>query len=221
MIVFKVQGDFGKGLAASLQKQVRFATMKAINATAVAVAKAEGDEVQKVFDKPTPFIRKGFGIEYARRDNLTAIVFIRPKQAEILRPHIEGGKRGQKKFEQRLAGEAKASGFWVPGQGIKLNSYGNLTLAQLKAISDGLRKTGKYVEVFAGQPRNLPNAPFGIWGRLKRGKEKGKLKPLLIRIAQPGYRKRFDFFGVAQKTVGSVFAAEFDKALTLALATAR
>jgi hypothetical protein len=202
-------------------KQVRFAAAKALTSTAWKVARAETAEVDKVFDKPTPFIKKSFTVERATPANLTAIVRIKPKQAAILRPHIVGGRRGQTGFERRLAGEAKTDGYWVPGQGVKLNQYGNLSLATIRQIAAGLQKSGKFADVFVGQPRGQANAPFGIWARPKRGKDRGALKPLLVRIAQPGYRKHFDFYGVAQRTVERDFQAEFDKALASALASAR
>ena len=203
------------------RKQARFATAQALTRTAWAVVRAEQAEVDKVFDKPTPFTKRAFGVERATPQSLTAVVYIKPRQAEYLAPQIEGGSRPMKRFEQRLSSEAKSAGFWVPGKGVKLNAYGNLTLGQLKSIAEGLRKSGKFADTFVGIPRGHAGAPFGIWARPKHGKAKGVLKPLLVRISQPGYRRRFDFFGVAERTVDRNFATEFDKAMESALRSAR
>jgi hypothetical protein len=227
MITFKVET---KGLAAmaariaGMGKQVKFATAKSLTRTAWAVAKAERQEVDRAFDRPTKFVQNAFRVEQATPVNLTATVSIKPKQAAILLPHIKGGRRGQKGFERKLASEARADGYWVPGAGVKLNAHGNMTLATIKQIAAGLQRSGKYGDVFVGVPKGMPSAPFGIWARVTRGRGKkatGAIKPLLIKINQPNYRKRFDFYGVAQRTVSRTFRAEFDKTIADAIRTAR
>lgn len=224
MIKVSIDNKPTLAMLAGMQKQVRFATAKSLTRTAWSVAKAEQQEVGKVFDKPTKFVQNAFRVEQATPANLTAVVSIKPKQAAILLPHIKGGRRGQKGFERKLAGEAKADGYWVPGAGIKLNASGNMSLATIRQIAAGLQRSGKYADVFVGVPKGIPSAPFGIWARVTRGrgrKATGAIKPLLIKVMQPNYRRRFDFYGVAQRTVSKTFRAEFDKALAASLASAR
>lgn len=221
MLKIEIQGlaTVQKALA-NAQKQARFAAMRALNDTAFAVKKAEEAEVGRVFDKPTPFTRRAIEVRKATKLDLTAEVFLRPAQARYLREHIEGGPRRQKPSERRLSQDAKApSGYWVPGPGVRLNAYGNLSLAQIKAITAKLNKAGRYAgSVFYGQPR--PDLPPGIYARQgKRGK--GGIVPLLIQVQQPRYRKRFDFYGIGERVVGAEFGRLFNKHLAEALRTAR
>lgn len=219
-ITVHVEGNL-RSWADNLQKQIRYAAAVTLTRTAQTVAKAEEAEVGVVFDSPTPFTRKAFMVGRATKENLTATVSIRPRQAAYLRAQIEGGRRSQKAFERKLAGETNANGYWVPGQGVNLNAHGNLSATAIQKIASRLKKSGQYADVFVGVPRGHAGAPLGIWARPKRGKDKGTIKPLLVRIAAPGYRKRFEFYGVAQSTVGKTWQTEFDKALAQALATMR
>lgn len=227
MITFKVETrGFAEAAAriAGLGKQVKFAAAKSLTRTAWAVAKAEQQEVGRVFDRPTKFVQNAFRVDQATPSKLTSVVSIKPKQAAILLPHIKGGRRGQKGFERKLASEARADGYWVPGAGVKVNAHGNMTLATIKQIAAGLQRSGKYADVFVGVPQGMPSAPFGIWARVTKGRGKRAttgIRPLLIKVTQPSYRKRFDFYGVAQRTVDRTFRAEFDKALAAALRSAR
>ena len=118
----------------------------------------------------------------------------------------------------------KAAGYWVPGAGIKLNASGNMTKGQITQIAAGLKRTGKYAEVFVGVPVGHPGAPYGIWGRKTKGRGKKAVSgiiPLLIRISAPNYRKRFDFEGIAEKNAPRIFKEEFDRAFRQAMASAR
>lgn len=198
------------------QRNIRYATAIALTKTAKRLQAMAESEVGRVFAQPTSFVRKGFYVKPATVDRPIAIVGIKDKQAKVLLPHITGGRRPQKLFEQRLANDdAKASGYWVPGQGIKLNASGNLTKGQIKQIVAGLSRSGKFSDLFVGKPRGMPNAPFGIWARNVKGrgrKAESALVPLLIRIEQPSYRKRFDFYDIAEKHAQRIFTEEFNRA---------
>ena len=130
-----------------------------------------------------------------------------------------------KPFEEKLASDSsKAAGYWVPGEGISLNASGNMTKGQIAQIAAGLKRTGKYADVFVGVPVGHPSAPYGIWGRKLKGRGKNAsagIVPLLIRVSAPSYRKRFDFEGIAKKNAQRIFNEEFDRAFRQAMASAR
>lgn len=189
-----------------LQRETKFAMAVALTRTAKRLVPLMEEEVRKVFDKPTPFSVRAFGFVPATKATLEARVFIKPVQARYLLPNIIGGRRGQKPFERKFQG----GGYWAPGQGIRVNAAGNLTRAQIVQIANKLRGSGRYGEVFIGKPAGHPNAPFGIWGRPKKGRRaSGNLTPLLVRIATPTYKVRFDFHGVAKRHAGKIFNEEF------------
>jgi hypothetical protein len=207
------------------QRQVKYATAVALTRTAKRIQDLAEKEIDKVFDRPTKFIQKGFFTKPANPANLEAVIGIKDRQAKVLLPHIIGGGRDRKPFEERLAIDtSKAAGFWVPGQGIRLNASGNLTMGQITQIAAGLKRTGKYADVFVGVPVGHPGAPYGIWGRKTKGRGKKAVSgivPLLMRISAPTYRQRFDFKGIAEKHAQRIFNEEFDRAFRQAMASAR
>ncbi|MBA3033513.1 MAG: hypothetical protein KKF85_15425 [Gammaproteobacteria bacterium] len=208
----------------NLSKQMRFATAVALTRTTKRLIPLMEQEVSKSFDRPTNFTVRAFGSTMATPATLTSELFIKPRQAEYLATQIHGGRRPQKRFEKHLAGEANADGYWAPGEGVRLNAAGNLTLRQIQEISGKLRATGRFGEVFVGVPRGHPGAPFGIWSRTMRGRGRNRtagIRPLLIKIAAPGYSRKFDFFGVAKKHAQRIFNEEFHRAFEQAKRTAR
>jgi hypothetical protein len=215
----------GLRLLDKTQRQVKYATAVALTRTAKRLQKLAEEEVAKVFDRPTKFVQQGFYTKPASPANLEAIVGIKDRQAKVLLPHITGGGRDLKPFEQKLATDAKSgAGYWVPGDGIKLNAAGNLTKGQIVQIAQGLQRTGKYADVFVGYPDGHPGAPFGIWGRKIKGRGRNAsagIIPLLVRIKSPSYRQRFDFHGIAEKHAQRIFNEEFDRAFSQAMASAR
>lgn len=65
--------------------------------------------------------------------------------------------------------------------------------------------------------------PDGIWERNYPNGTAGKsfIKPVLLFIDPASYRRRFDFYGVMAQSAGEHLKAEVDKAVALALRTAR
>ena len=190
------------------RKKIPKCTAIALTKTAKALQGMLEKEVERVFDRPVTFTKRAFAIKPATVGNLQAEVFIKTKQAAYLSPQIVGGRRQPKRFEQRFAADASAPGqYWMPGEGVKLNVHGNLSLAQVRKIAAQLQKSRR--TVFVGKPN--PTLPFGIWERLPRRKG-GTIKPLLVLVKQPQYRKRLDIHALADKHAQRIFNAEFSKA---------
>lgn len=146
-------------------KQARYATAASLTRTAKRLQNAMEDDVRATFDRPTKFVQHGFFTRPANISNLTAIIGIKDRQAKVLLPHIVGGARNLKTFEQKLVADAKTgAGYWMPGDGIRLNASGNMTNGQITQIAEGLRRAGKYKDIFVGVPAGHPGAPSGIWG---------------------------------------------------------
>ncbi|GMU48658.1 MAG: hypothetical protein AMXMBFR31_08840 [Candidatus Desulfobacillus denitrificans] len=203
-------------------KQVNYATAVALTRTAKRLTKMMEDEVRRVFDHPTNFTIRAFGSTPANKVTLTSTVFIKNKQADYLHPNIVGGRRGKKRFEKRLDDDTGVDAYWVPGQGVRLTAAGNLSMSQIRGIAAGLRKTGKYSEVFVGVPRGHANLPFGIWARGKgKTRRASGITPLLVKISDARYKPRFDYFGIAEKHAGRIFNEEFSRAYADALRSVR
>ena len=212
----------------------------------------------RIFDRPTSWIvpdrnpkskKGGFYIVPATKRNLEATVQIKDGVTKepgrggrigtpafnILGPHIKGTKRHAKSHEKQLRrlGILREGEYTVPGEGIRLNKFGNLTgntyakiLADVQAKSYSTPADSRY-DITAGQATLKagkkkyfyhPNLrPRGIYIRTGRR----TLKVALYFIRQPQYVRRFDFAGISRRVVQTQWPKEFNQALAKALRTAR
>lgn len=223
------------------EKQVRLAAAKAITFTIERVQTEEVREMQRIFDRPTPFTLNSIRKTTASPSNLQARVFLKDDgvrgHRHYLYPQIEGGTREQKFYETVFtmigvkAGEMQRQDVYiVPGSGAKLDQYGNMSRGQIRQILSALgkaqrtagysanrtaasarRKGKRLVEYFIGRPGG-GRLPFGVYMRTKFAFGSA-IKPVLIFVKQPQYQKRFDFYGVAERTVIKEFPALFSKEL--------
>lgn len=132
----------------SAGNQVRFATAVALTRTAQQVKAAELKEIERVFDRPTPYTKRSLFMSPATKAKLEAQVWLKDDRAgsgtpatRYLLPHIEGGPRGQKGFERMLvrAGHMGANERAVPAAGARLDAYGNMSRGQIVQILSQLR----------------------------------------------------------------------------------
>jgi hypothetical protein len=168
------------------------------------------------FDRPTPYAINSLFVLAAKKDSLSARIMVKNEAGRgvvpenFLFPEVAGGARREKGFERalRYGGFMQQNERAIPGAGVKLDAYGNVSgpkirsiLSALKAGSDGgtVKKPGT---VFAGKVRKTR----GVWQR----KPKGGLLPLFIFTTKaPAYSPRLDFTGVAEKTARANFQNEF------------
>lgn len=124
------------------QRQLAFATAKALTATAQAVQAAEVKEMADVFDRPTPYTLSGTFVKSATKDRLTAVVGLKDfagkgtPASKFLTSQIRGGARNLKRFERALrsVGALPDDMRAVPGSGAKLDAYGNMDRGQIVQI---------------------------------------------------------------------------------------
>jgi hypothetical protein len=192
-----------------LEKQVRFASAVALTRTAKAVQTRIEQEIDRTFDRPKAFTRRAAGIDPATASRLEARVFLRDRQAAYLLPHIRGGRRSSKAFEQRFDTPAA-----LPTRSTPLDSYGNVTRATIKRLArDAAKRRGKVFIVREGS-----HLPPGVYERVGR---RGLKLLLAFERSLPAYRSRFRFYEVAIAEAHRAFPGEFDRALRGALASAR
>ncbi len=256
MVGFTVEHDFGDLLknATKLQKQqLPFATSVAMNNTLNKVKDAEEREIRDVFDRPTPYIQSSVFIKRSNKRNLTGTVGLKDQAtkavpaSKILTAQITGGTRRLKRYEVAL----KAKGFLpdgyftVPGEGVKLDEYGNISkgliiqmLSSLEAFNEsGFRanasektllrrrkgtKKKAGTSFFVGRPGD--RLPLGVWMRSHLGRSTGPiqpLRPILIFVPFALYQKTLDFQFVAENTIKKQFSREFNKAYRQAILTAK
>lgn len=208
-------------------------------------------EMRNVFDRPTPYALGGLRIEAASPTRLDAAVMVRGKPdvsgagipaESFLRAEIEGGARRQKKSEVALqkAGVLPMGWRTVPGQGARLDGFGNMSRGQIVQILSYFqafpvdkgyranstvatrtrlkkgtkRKLGfEYIAVAPGVKGLRP----GVWERVALGAGRG-VRPILLFVKATAYRKRLDFFGVVNRSVDANLGTQFDRELSKAIA---
>lgn len=212
------------------QRQVSYATAVALTRTAVAIKEALPAELERVFDRPTPFTKRGIYLRAARRDSLTAEVGFMTRQASYLRIQTEGGTRQPTARGIRLPGNVELNAFGNIPRGLtdklkaaaKDGTLGTAVMRRLGVAAKDRRKGAAPIQLFYGKPAGSrwDKAPVGIYRRIP-GKP-GKLVPVILFEDTPArYQKRLDMEAFARPIVAREFQRQFDRALRDALATAR
>ena len=212
------------------QRQVSYAAAVALTRTAAAIKAAMPAELDRVFDRPTSFTKRGIYLRAARRDSLTAEVGFMTRQASYLRIQAEGGTRQPTARGIRLPGNIELNAFGSIPRGLtdklkaaaKDGTLGNAVMRRLGVAAKDRRKGAAPISLFYGKPAGSrwDKAPIGIYRRVP-GKP-GKLIPVIVFEDTPArYTKRLDLERFAKPIVDREFQAQFDRALRDALATAR
>lgn len=207
-------------------------TRNALNDTADDARFAEVDKIRGVFDRPTPLTQRAPLMRRATKDHLVAEVFIRDEAAggrppaKYLQPQVEGGRRPHKAFEMALIrrGIMLPGEYALPAIGQKRDAYGNLPgalymriLSQLQAFD---RAGFDANETARSRTRNVRMGkarffvPSGVRaekgiGRMPRGiyeRQGNRIRGVLMFVASPSYRKRYDFGQAAIAKADRVFA---------------
>jgi hypothetical protein len=233
-------------LTTTVQKQVAYATMVALNRTASTVRNELKNEMMNIFDRPNPFTLNSLKVKPATRSVLEAVVWFKTPMdvgefkregayEHYLKPQVYGGKRPFKNFEAGLHKAGVLPGGWyaVPGPAARLDAYGNQSRGQIVQILSAFKAFGE-VGYLAnrsyrkGARVTKTNRTAYVIVRPGQRKSPGvyvrtdkNFRQVLRFVNQVGYRKRFDFFGVSQRVVQREISTQFAKAIKEAMATAR
>lgn len=161
---------------------------------------------------------------------------------KVLAANIYAGTRKHKRHEIALnrAGILPDGMGIVPGDAAKLDQYGNMTGGQIVQIVAWFKAFGEQ-----GYKANINDKGRARIGRDKKSGQRGfayfalqqkrgkllpgvyqrfqtafgsAIKPVMIFVRMPSYRKRFDFYGVADRAARKEFARAFPMYLDKLLA---
>lgn len=231
---FTISVDVGavqRALREIADKDAPFLTAYALTKTGQDIKTAEYKSMQDVFDRPTRYALNSLQLKPATKTDLSAVVDYRyfggTPAERYLGPQVEGGARSHKSHEKRLirAGVMKADEYAVPGQGIKLDAYGNIPGSTIERILSQVgaaeqmagykanettksrkrnkrKNTGRYF-VLGPDRANMHrrNVQRGIYWR----KGARDIVPVIVFVRKPQYQKRFPFYDTARQ----VFDANF------------
>lgn len=214
---------------AEMARLVPKVTADALNWTIFNVRDAHRKEMASIFDRPTPFtLNQSNRVDRATPTKLAARTKLRDDQSsgiapvKYLRPQVQGGERNVKRFEKALQARGLMPSGWVamPGNGAKLNAYGNMNgglIVQILSVLGAAEQTSGYSanmtyrsskrnkkprDYFVSRPgaaMNLRGAagrlPYGVYQRLPGG----RIVTILRFRPKAQYKAVFDYDGIARK----------------------
>ncbi|MEZ0231886.1 MAG: hypothetical protein ACAH12_03530 [Methylophilaceae bacterium] len=220
-------------------KQVPFAAARALTRTVKVAQSVIVKEFDVKLDRPTPFTKRSLYTKPATKKNLEAMVYLKDDSAGGTKPMSEqiaqqfsGGERARKRIEFWLSasGYIGSSEYVAPGSAAKLDKYGNMSRGQIQQMLSQLRAGADryaYSSKSARSMQNQAKAGMMFWsrgGRLARGvwMRKGRtVKPILLVIKKPIYKKRIDMMKLVQTVINARFDMEFAYSMSEAIANAR
>jgi hypothetical protein len=238
---------------AKAASQVPYALSVALNKTAGKAKDAVKAEMPSVFDRPTPWVLNSLRVKFATKQKPEAELAYKDRNAaessrSMIEPHVFAGRRHYKAMEARLfrAGLMPAGYNAIPGEGARLDGYGNMSKGQITQVLNVLgtyREAGynkanaKTIEKLARGNAKKNVYGFTYWVNPVEGRRRARhippgvyqrvitgfgtsLKPILIFAKQASYRKRLPFFETVQTVVDKEFTGEFNRAFDEALRTA-
>lgn len=216
------------------KKMIERATLRGINNTVFDTKKMLTFEMISVFDRPKPWTLKGVEVVKATPDKQYAIVRLREEAGKgipavkYLWSEVFGGQRSLKSYEKKLneRGILPDGYYTVPGKGIALDQYGNVSqgkivqiLSQLGAAERGSgylmnetpeskKRAKKRAEIFAINKPN-GNMPMGVYAY-----QSGHIMLLLYFIkGAPNYKKRYDFIEKGTAFANEIMPRQMERAL--------
>ena len=224
-------------LRSEFRKQLPFGAIVALSRTAVLARDAVRQDMKRVFRHPTPYAMNAPRAVTATKETQSSAVILRDTGSvpagNYLGPEIDAGQRRVKRFEMalRYKGILPAGMFVVPGKAAKLDSYGNMSEAQIQDVLGSLqaytpgsalarrvirantrRVLGKRaraaVKYFVAKS-NVTHQPIGVY----KVESRGKVAPVMSFVRAPQYHQRLDFYGVVRTTAEASFGPQLDRAL--------
>lgn len=231
--------------------RVKAAVATAVTRAAVAVRADALAGMRQSLDRPTPYTKRQLRFTVATADNpVSAVGFnvapIQDINGNVVRyadlgsgetpagkymiPNVEGGTRRLKGMEValRMAGVLPAGWFAVPGQGARLDSYGNVSSGQVIQVLSQLR-----LQIVGGFSRSMTGGRGAIRAQKKAGgtffvvypgggKQPGiyqrefygrNVTPVFIFVRNVHYSPRYRFDEIAQRTASRVLPVQVTRAL--------
>ncbi len=237
--------QFNSAMKAIGSRHLPYAMMLALNETAKGGRLAVQKEMDRVFDRPTPYAKRGVVYDRATRQHLRAAVVVTGDRTRgalpataFLGPQIHGGQRTHKAFERQLIdrGLMERSEVAVPASRAPLDRYGNMTqgflnrvMADLQIDYRGAGATRARTDASLKRNQNYRKARYfvpkrggrlfpGVW---QRNPSDQSTFPVILFIRSESYRTRLRLQDVVNRHVDENIEGNFIVAFDHAMRTAR
>lgn len=213
------------------EKQVKFIFALALTKTSQAIKKDLEGSIKRNFDRPNSYTRNAIFMKYSTPEKQQITVGVKnysekgTSAQNYLMAEVFGGKRQAKGSEVllRSIGIMKPDETWVPGSGVKLDSYGNISQGVIQKILSALSgQRDRYQNINRASKRktNTADIYFAEYGQTRgvfKAGPKGTQSMLMrFRPSSPTYKIRFPFNKIAQESANRNYDKAFKDALVYA-----
>lgn len=179
------ESNFSSQASGWIDNTLRPALAEAVNSVADLARVKLTQDIDRCFDRPTPFTERAIGVLLANTSKAgdpEALVTVMPMQARYMALEIAGG--------ERLAGDYATTGRGpiTPGKGAQVDAFGNLPQGYVAA------------EVMDGAKWMTFNPSKGPVLAIHQG---GRLQVIAVINADEHYDARFDFFGIVAEVAAA------------------
>lgn len=189
MLSIKVQGaDDLKRLLSVAPRKLEIATQRALLKTAQHVKTAETAEMGRAFKNPTRWTLGAMRVKATNKFTVE-VGIVDPggyykRAASYLGTQVGGGQRRAKAMEKALQSHGLLPSGWftVPGEGARIDAFGNMSVGQVKQILSWFDAA----ENWAGSTQNM-----GFKGRQKRMNGTRKTAGFEYMVVQPSGVRTF------------------------------
>lgn len=208
------------GLRALADRDIRIASVWAVNDMASDIKDDLALRMQVVFDRPTRWTLNAFQVVKARADVPEAVVKLKDGAAQRHYLHVEeeGGPRPQTGLEKHLSRALAHEGVIqsiIPAEHARLDAYGNWSTGERNQVlaSLGAHRDGAANETAASRARNKGRARYfmptsglapGVYKRTS--KAGAALRVLKFSPKVPVYQQRLGFY----ERAGDLFAQRME-----------
>ena len=211
------------------KRHIPFASIYAMTLTARDVKAEEITVMKRVFNRPTPYTLNAIQAKPATKQTGFASVefkegFGGTPAKRFLNPNVHGGPRSQKSHERQISPLLRGYSYLVPSKTVPVNAYGNVPGGTFRKIISQLRVSNDPTANASKSSRSRRKRKSQAFFVNPRGnmvmERKGQdVKPVLIAVRAPVYRKRFPFYETAERVVKERMPYNFQTAFERAVAT--
>lgn len=216
------------------EDQIPKAVAQSITFTAERVQRDLVNTMAQVFNSPTPFTLNSVRKTSATPSKLFAEVRLKDEAplgtpaSRYLSAQIDGGKRDKKGLERSLRFNSfiSDSQFMVPGDDAALNAYGNIAKSQIvKALSNikAQRDSSANTASEKAKTRQRKSGRQYFWMRgagIYWREGNAGLRSFMVITQKPNYERRFDFFGISERSVTKHLPEQFQRSVDRVLRSA-
>ncbi|MEN6620004.1 MAG: hypothetical protein ABFD50_00415 [Smithella sp.] len=168
--------------------------------------------------------------------------------SNFMLPQVEGGKRVVKGFEAglRRVGVLPNDMYIALGAACPIDAYGNIPSSLIVQIMSYFQATRNNItwmsqkrkdKLKKGTKKNIgidyivsygpgtwsgrQHLPAGIYKREYHFGNRTRVRPIMMFVKEPSYKKRFPFYDIAQKIVDQNLKSNFEEAMNEAIRTAK